>query len=191
MINTIILASIAIGAVLLSKAITPKKPYRHNLTSNWPTTRKQKYKNDPSENWPFEKTQILSMAEQPVYNKLKQALPEHHIFSQVQLSQIIKVKKGYNVQAWFNRINRMSADFVITKSNFQMVAVIELDDSSHNRIDRQKADQKKDKALKSAGINIVRWKIGQVPDKETIKQLFTDPEQKPEECPQYRPQFDI
>jgi very-short-patch-repair endonuclease len=78
---------------------------------------------------------------------------------------------------WFNRINRMSADFVICSKDSTIVAVIELDDVSHEKSERQVADSKKDKALGSAGIRIVRWQAKSIPDEATIKATFTHAQQ--------------
>ena len=63
--------------------------------------------------WPFYAKKVLSPPEQVLYFRLVQALPNHVVLAQVQLSRLLGVKKGHNYQAWFNRINRMSADFVV------------------------------------------------------------------------------
>jgi very-short-patch-repair endonuclease len=119
--------------------------------------------------WPFYAKKPLSQPEQVLYFRLIQALPEHIVLAQVQLSRLLGVKKGNNYQAWFNRINRMSADFVVCNKDSSIVAVIELDDSTHQKEDRQAADAKKDKALTSAGIRIVRWQAKSIPDIATIQ----------------------
>ena len=126
----------------------------------------------PDEVWPFYAKKLLSPPEQVLYFRLVQALPEHIVLAQVQLSRILGVKKGNNYQAWFNRINRMSADFVVCSKDSSIVAVIELDDATHQKEDRQAADAKKDKALTSAGIRIVRWQAKAIPDIATIKSTF-------------------
>ena len=105
--------------------------------------------------WPFYAKKPLSQPEQILYFRLVQALPEHIILAQVQLSRLLGVKKGSNYQAWSNRINRMSADFVVCNKDSSIVAVIELDDATHQREDRQAADAKKDKALGSADVRIL------------------------------------
>lgn len=69
--------------------------------------------------WPFYAKKPLSQSEQVLYFRLIQALPEHIILAQVQLSRLLGVKKGNNYQAWSNRINRMSADFVVCKQGFK------------------------------------------------------------------------
>src|SRR3569623_335799 len=102
--------------------------------------------------------------EQTLYFRLVKALPEHIILAQVQLSRLLGVKKGNDFQAWSNRINRMSADFVVCNKDSSIVAVIELDDATHQRKDRQTADAKKAKALSSAENRIVRLQAKTLPD---------------------------
>jgi len=75
--------------------------------------------------------------------------------------------------------NPMSADFVVCNKDSSIVAVIELDDATHQREDRQAADAKKDKALGSAGVQIVRWQAKAIPDLATIQKAFMpNPDEK-------------
>jgi hypothetical protein len=126
-------------------------------------------KNKHSEIWPFYAKKPLSRPEQILYFRLVEALPDHVILAQVQLSRILGVKKGNDYQAWLNRINRMSADFVICNKDSSVIAVIELDDASHLEKSRVEADSKKDKALSSAEIKLIRWQAKVIPDKSTIR----------------------
>lgn len=122
--------------------------------------------------WPFYAKKPLSAPEQILYFRLVEALPDYIVLAQVQLFRLLGVKKGHNYQSWSNRINRMSADFVICKKDASIVAVIELDDSTHQKLDRQIADNKKDKALEAAAIKVVRWKAQSIPDLSEIKAAF-------------------
>jgi len=126
-------------------------------------------KNSDAEIWPFYAKKPLSQPEQVLYFRLIQAFPEHIILAQVQLSQLLGVKKGNNYQSWLNRINRMSADFVVCNKDASIVAVIELDDTTHQRTDRQAADAKKDKAFNAAEIRVIRWQVKSIPDITTIQ----------------------
>lgn len=122
-----------------------------------------------NEIWPFYAKKPLSKPEQILYFRLTEALPEHIILAQVQLSRFLGVKKGHNYRSWSNRINRMSADFVVCNKDSSIVAAIELDDASHQKPDRQAADAKKDKALQAAEIKILRWQAKAMPDVSAIK----------------------
>lgn len=119
--------------------------------------------------WPFYAKKLMSAPEQTLYFRLVLALPDYIVLSQVQLSSFLGVKKGNQRLAWLNRINRMSADFVVCAKDTSVIAVVELDDSSHERSDRKIADAKKDKALIAAGVRIVRWHVKSIPDKQTIR----------------------
>ena len=122
-----------------------------------------------NEIWPFYAKKPLSQPEQILYFRLIEALPEHMVLAQVQLSRFLGVKKGHNYQSWSNRINRMSADFVLCNKDSSVLAVIELDDATHLKPERQAADAKKDKALDAAEIKIIRWQAKALPDIYTIK----------------------
>lgn len=124
---------------------------------------------DGDEIWPFYAKKPLSQPEQVLYFRLIEALPDHIILAQVQLSRFLGVKKGHNYQSWSNRINRMSADFVLCNKDFSIVAVIELDDTTHQKPDRKTADAKKDKALGVAEVKIIRWQAKAIPNVSEIK----------------------
>ena len=123
--------------------------------------------------WPFYAKKPLTNPEQILYFRLCKALPDHIVLAQVGLSRILGVEKGNNFGVWFNRINRMSADFVLCSKDATIVAVIELDDASHYKAGRQDTDNKKDKALSSAGIHVVRWQVKSLPAEAAIKATFS------------------
>lgn len=125
--------------------------------------------------WPYYALRVMSTPEQVLYFRLVAALPELIVMPQVQLTRVLGVKKGHSYQTWGNRINRMSLDFVVTRKDSSVVAAVELDDASHRRRDRVEADAKKDKALESAGVRIVRWNVKAIPSAEEIRdQLGVD-----------------
>lgn len=134
---------------------------------------KKKYSYDPeAEVWPFKKRPVMTAPEQILYHKLRLAAPQLMILSQVDLGQILEVQPGHNFQAWRNRINRMSIDFVICDKRSNIICCIELDDSSHEREDRKEADAKKEKALRSAGIELIRLPVKAMPSPEVIRGMI-------------------
>jgi very-short-patch-repair endonuclease len=124
------------------------------------------------EAWPFYARKPLSQAEQILYFRLVRALPEHIVLAQVQLSRLLGVRKGNSHQSWTNRINRMSVDFVVCHKDSTIVAVIELDDATHEQQERRTADARKDKALASAAVRLIRWQARSIPDIATIQSAF-------------------
>jgi len=125
--------------------------------------------------WPFHALPLMSRPELILYERLVRALPDHLVLAQVQLSRVIGVDEGEDERAWFNRVSRMSLDFVICTFDASVVAAIELDDSSHLRADRQEADARKDYALASAGVRMVRWHVKAIPDIDEIRATFPAP----------------
>lgn len=125
-----------------------------------------------SKPWPYRKVPLMTAVEKKFYWLLKDALPDYHIFSQVQLSQVIRPPKGRDEFKWLNKIWCMSLDYVILDQQLETLAVIELDDKTHLLKRRQEADQKKDKALKAAKVRMIRVKVSQLPTKQEIRALF-------------------
>ncbi|MDR1934981.1 MAG: DUF2726 domain-containing protein [Candidatus Accumulibacter sp.] len=122
--------------------------------------------------WPYHAKRVLTNTEQILYYRLLKALPDCVVLAQVGLSRIIGVNRGVRFYQWFNKISQMSIDYVICSKDFNVLAAIELDDATHNKSQRIKADRKKDKALMSAGIKIIRWKVNQMPDERKIREAL-------------------
>jgi len=163
-ITTVLVIVLCLIGLLMLVALLARKP-------NKPVANKESI--DDMKVWPYVPRELMTASERELYGRLRQALPDYLIFSQVQLSRIIDVAPEAEHQAWLNRINRMSVDFVICAADgAKILAAIELDDSSHDRPDRIKADSKKDKALLSAGVAIIRWPVKGMPNPRQIRADF-------------------
>src|SRR5271167_819386 len=119
--------------------------------------------------WPLEaKRQVLTERERVLYQRLVQSLPNHIVLAQVQLLQVLNFQRGRRTYAIFNRISQLSLDFLILNPDTSIVAAVELDDATHTREDRRQADARKDHALKSAGVPLIRWNAKSLPDSVAI-----------------------
>lgn len=108
--------------------------------------------------WPFLPRPLMTDAEVRFYEALSKAVPEYTIMVQVALSRIIDASHSDEPQMWFNRICRQSVDYVLVDNDYQTVLLaIELDDWTHDDPVRKAQDDKKDHALYSAGIPILRF----------------------------------
>lgn len=120
----------------------------------------------------FKKKTLLNETEQILFLRLIEALPNCFVLAQVRLADIVGVKNCDSRQTWFNKIQSKSVDFVICNKSFVVLVCIELDGKTHEDEDRQKADNEKDLALKTAGIPILRIAASNIPSVEEIKTLL-------------------
>ena len=77
--------------------------------------------------------------------------------------------KGQNWKAAFSRINGKSVDFLICNNEMKPLFAVELDDSTHNRLERQKRDIFVNSIMNNANMPLLRFKAGEW-NNETIKQ---------------------
>lgn len=84
----------------------------------------------------------------------------YQIFAKVGLADIVRPVRNQSQSGWqsaFNRIAGKHVDFVLCDaSRLNVVAVIELDDKTHKRFDREVRDTLVDSVLADAGIPTLR-----------------------------------
>lgn len=95
------------------------------------------------------------------------------LFCQVSLYSIIEPKKSLDYSTrtkFFNKINRKSIDFVLAdKKTCRTKLCIELDDSTHYRRKRIERDEFLDELFKQLEINILRYPVRSVYNKDSLK----------------------
>lgn len=109
----------------------------------------------------------LTEREQSMYLRLCKTFSEHVVLSQVGFSALLMSKQ----QATRNGYNRKVADFVLCTKSFDVLAVIELDDSSHKG--KESADTDRDAWLTKVGHRVVRYP--QIPDTAQLLADFPTP----------------
>jgi len=115
---------------------------------------------EKSEDLPYVlKRYLMSKAERSFFGVLEQVTDnsKYYIFPQVSLGNLVTVEKGTgSYQAFHNKVDRKSVDFALfEKSTISPVLAIELDDSSHDREDRQERDAFVDRVLAKAGLPLL------------------------------------
>jgi len=113
--------------------------------------------------WPVRARAPLSRPEQSLYWRLCEAFPDHIVLAQVAIAQLLEVEKVPNRRAVFNRYRQLVADFVVCTRAFGVVAVIELDDRSHQNSGRADADERKSAVLAAAGLLLLRFHVHALP----------------------------
>ncbi len=104
---------------------------------------------------------ILTDREYKFYTTLRPLADEAglHIYTKVRLADLIEPKPKSENPMWmecFNKIRSKHIDFALADDDTNIIALIELDDSSHKRQDRVERDIFVDAVLKNTGYTLLR-----------------------------------
>jgi hypothetical protein len=120
----------------------------------------------------------MSKAERSFFGVLEQVTDssKYYIFPQVSLNNLVTVEKGTgSYQAFHNKVDRKSVDFVLFDRNaISPVLAIELDDSSHDREDRQERDAFVDRVLAKAGLPLLHVRAQAAYDPKQLAASITE-----------------
>ena len=94
---------------------------------------------------------VMTEYEKKLFVRLKAALPEYHVLSQVAFSALI-TSNDFKIRSKFNR---KVTDFVLIDDDGDVIAIIELDDRSH--LTKVEEDKFRDLMLTQAGYKVVRF----------------------------------
>jgi hypothetical protein len=115
---------------------------------------------------------ILTANEKEFFYRLQRALPTYHVFPQVAFSALITLDPQLGGKHQFSIRRRYGwkiADFVICKPDtFAVLAIVELDDRTHNA----SADRKRDALMRAAGYQTLRFQSKHKPTVTEITDLF-------------------
>ncbi|MFT3907311.1 MAG: DUF2726 domain-containing protein [Steroidobacteraceae bacterium] len=125
---------------------------------------------DSDEFWPLQARPLLTEREQALYQRLNGLYPQYRVMVQLALSQLLEVRAdAADPLGVRNHFNQLTADFALCDAHFNVAAVIELDDGFHRQPHRQYADTRKERALRSAGVRLVRIPAGPLPDAQQLR----------------------
>lgn len=117
---------------------------------------------ESTEEFPYIKTYLLTKNEWAFYKAIKPIADKYklHIIAKVRISDIVSVKKGLSNKersSAFNKIKSKHFDFMLCNPhNLAVKAAIELDDNSHDRIDRQQRDYFVNKLCEIVKLPLIR-----------------------------------
>ncbi len=106
---------------------------------------------------------LFSVAERSFYGVLEQAISkDYKIFGKVRVADVLTPKSNLNKSNWqtaFNKISAKHFDYVLCKKDtLRVVAVIELDDKSHNSKKAKNRDAFLEDACEGADLKLIRFK---------------------------------
>jgi len=119
----------------------------------------------------YKTKQLMSDNEREFFRRLVLALPNHFVFPQVGMSSILDAnideknkRKHASVR---NTFSQKVVDYVICDQSLDVVAIVELDDKTHD----PKKDKRRDEMLKQGGYKkecLIRFESKQKPTVEEI-----------------------
>lgn len=113
------------------------------------------------------KKDLLTGNEREFYGRICRALPEHTVLAQVAMGALIEVDQALADQEFAVRekFARKIVDFVVCDRQMRVVALIELDDRTH---DAEK-DRARDAMTAAAGYRTLRWDSRAKPTEAQIR----------------------
>lgn len=114
--------------------------------------------------WPPQATRVLTRSERLAFALLVRSLPEHNILAQVPLSRFLRVPKRHSYADWLRRLGHQCADFVVCDTDFQVLAVVELQSEAGLTDDRvRRRLERISRSMKAAKIPLHLWTEGRLP----------------------------
>lgn len=120
---------------------------------------------------PKRQYRLLNDAEQELYLRLLEAMPNMRVFAQVGVAQLAQLRGRIDAQ----RLRGMSSrgvDFVVCGADFGIVAAIEL--AWPNPGGETAAEEEKQAALESLGIPLIIFRPNQLPNADVISREIAD-----------------
>lgn len=116
-------------------------------------------KNDNAQD-EYQSKNLLTKYEWKNYMGMRKFVASHGLIvcPKIRLADLVEPRNDSNKSEWqsrFNRIKSKHVDFVLCDPEMHVKLIVELDDNSHSREDRQERDEFVDAVLTGAGYKIV------------------------------------
>ncbi|OKH44828.1 hypothetical protein NIES30_21600 [Phormidium tenue NIES-30] len=116
---------------------------------------------------------LFTKAELSFYRALQEATTDRYqVLGKVRVADVLKpqTENRSDWQRAFNKISAKHFDFVLCdRDSLKVLAAVELDDSSHQRVDRVKRDDFLNQAVKSAGLPLIRFPVQTTYDRDAVQ----------------------
>lgn len=107
---------------------------------------------------PYTAAKLLTKREYAFFKALQPIAIKYNLMicPKVRLADLVNVPKGIkDYTKWFNYIKAKHVDFTICNTDLNVKLIIELDDQTHERPDRQKRDDFVDRVFKQVNIKLL------------------------------------
>lgn len=114
---------------------------------------------------------LLNDAEQDLYARLQEAMPNMRVFAQIGVAQLAQLRGRVDAQRLSNMAGR-GVDFVVCGQDFSIMAAIEL--AWPVPSGGTQAEEEKRAALESLGVPLIVFRPNQLPDADTLSREIAD-----------------
>lgn len=118
----------------------------------------------------YKAKELMTNNEIEFFQRLIKAFPQYYVFPQVSLGAILAAAEIDAAQRNGTRMTfaQKMADYVICNQQMKIVAIVELDDKTHNK----EKDDKRDNMLQTAGYKTIRFESKHKPTVEELAKLL-------------------
>ncbi len=98
------------------------------------------------------------------------------VFTKMRLADLLEVPKGQqDYMKWFNRIKAKHIDFILVDRDYHIRLLVEVDDPTHNRPDRQARDEEVDEIFRQQGMEVLHLRVwGKQYGAEDLETIITN-----------------
>lgn len=132
----------------------------------------------PAEPLPYTAAKLLTRREYAFFKALQPIAQKHSLMicPKVRLADLVAVPQGTTERKWFNYIKAKHVDFTLCDMNLNVKLVIELDDSTHDRPDRQTRDDFVDRVFQKINVKLLHVRTWGTDLEQTILSALALPE---------------
>ncbi len=177
----------AIVNVVLVLVLIPilVKMYEQGANKKQKTTEKQNQEETEEQlskgkvTYPYKLTQsVLSQKEGYFYRDVRPIADKLGliVFTKMRLADLLEVPKGTkDYTKWFNRIKAKHIDFIFVDKEYHIRLLVEVDDPTHNRPDRQARDEAVDEMFRQVGLEVLHLRAwGKQYGAEDLETIITN-----------------
>lgn len=131
-----------------------------------------------NESMPYTAAKLLTRREYAFFKTLQPIAQKYHLMicPKIRLADLVSVPQGNKEAKWFNYIKAKHVDFTLCDMDLRVKLIIELDDSTHERQDRQNRDDFVDRVFQTVNIKIIHLRQWGPELEQTIRSALELPE---------------
>lgn len=126
----------------------------------------------PAADWSVQAKRLLTPAEQVVFDRLREAFPQHVVLAQVSFERLLGLRRSHGSPAVFQRYTRLVADCVICSRELMPLIVVELKNAPHGSSLRTRAEASKAEVLAAAGLVYVTVDVASQPEAAALRAMI-------------------